>query len=71
MRFTQMQQEVQGQQTFNFSVATVDDEHTKSTGVSKESVGAKFKEGACAELCLKLLFESDWYFCNINKSGWF
>ena len=30
---------------------------------SKESVGVI--------LCLKLWFESDWYFCNINESGWF
>ena len=37
---------------------------------SKESLGVKFKEGICAKLCLKLCFESDWYFCNITKSGW-
>ena len=35
----------------------------------KESIGVKFKEGICAKLCLKLWFESDWYFCNIFKSG--
>ena len=28
----------------------------------KERVGVKFKEGICAELCLKLWFESGWYF---------
>ena len=38
---------------------------------SKENVGVKLKEGICAELCLKLWFESDWYFCNITKSEWF
>ena len=38
---------------------------------SKESVGVRFKEGTCAKLYLKLLFESNWYFCNITKSGWF
>ena len=38
---------------------------------SKEKVGVKFKEGGCAELCLKLWFEGNWYFCNITKSGWF
>ena len=25
----------------------------------------------CVELCLKLWFESDWYFCNISELGWF
>ena len=35
----------------------------------KESTGVKWKEGICPELCLKLWFESDWYFCNITKSG--
>ena len=34
---------------------------------SKESVGVKFKEGISAKLCLKLWFESAWYFCNISK----
>ena len=38
---------------------------------SKESVRVKFKDGICAELCLKLWFESDWYFCNITNSEWF
>ena len=32
---------------------------------SKERLGAKFKDGICVELCLKLWFESDWDFCNI------
>ena len=38
---------------------------------SKESLWVKFKEGICVELHLKLWFESDWYLCNIAKSGWF
>ena len=38
---------------------------------SKESTAVKFKEVVCGELCLKLWFESHWYFCNITKSGWF
>ena len=38
---------------------------------SKESVGVKFKEGIYTELCLKLWFESNWYFCKITESGWF
>ena len=29
---------------------------------SKESVGVRFKEGICAELCLKLWSENDWHF---------
>ena len=32
---------------------------------------AKFKDSICAESCLKLWFESDWYFCKITESGWF
>ena len=35
----------------------------------QESVRVKFKEGICVELCLKLWFERDWYFWDINKSG--
>ena len=38
---------------------------------SKESVGVKFKDAICAELCLRLWFESDLYFCNVTESGWF
>ena len=37
---------------------------------SKESLGVKFKCGTFAELCLKLWFESFWYFY-ITESGWF
>ena len=29
----------------------------------KESLGVEFKDGICAELCLKLWFQSNWYFC--------
>ena len=60
-----MEQEVQGLQAFPFSVVTVNDEHTKPKIDSKDSVGVKFKEGICAELCLKLCFESD---CPERKS---
>ena len=59
-----LKQEVQGLQAFAFSVVTVNDEHTKSVEV-------KFKAGISAKLCLKLWFESDWYFSNITRSGWF
>ena len=38
---------------------------------SKEGLGGKFKDGICTELCLKLWFVSDWYFCNITEPGWF
>ena len=65
MLFKKTQQQVQGLQKLAFSVVTVNDEHTK------ENRGVKFKESVCAELRLKLWFESDWYFCNISKSGWF
>ena len=37
---------------------------------SKESLGVEFKCAIFAELCLKLWFESDWYF-DITESGWF
>ena len=35
---------------------------------SKENVGVKFKEDICADLFLKLWFESGWYICNITWS---
>ena len=35
---------------------------------SKENVGVKYKEGICSELCFKLWFEHDGYFCNITES---
>ena len=38
---------------------------------SKESLGVKFKDRIYTEFCLKLWFESDWYFYNITESGWF
>ena len=38
---------------------------------SKERLGVQFKDEKCAELCLKLCFERDWYFCNVNDPGWF
>ena len=39
--------------------------------VSRESVGVNYKDGTSAQLRLKLQFESNWYFCFINKPGWF
>ena len=39
--------------------------------VLEKSLGVKFKDDLFAQLCLKLWFESDWYFCNITTSGWF
>ena len=38
---------------------------------SKENWGVKSNDKICAKLCLKLWFESDWYFCIITESGWF
>ena len=38
---------------------------------SKESLQVKFNDGIWAELCLKLWFESNWYFCNIAESECF
>ena len=60
-----------------FSVVNVNDEHMKPRFKhvylhgSKESEGVKFKKSICVELCLKLWFESDWYFCKITESEWF
>ena len=65
-----MQQWVQGLQAFIFCVVAVNDEHTKPRFKSK-ALGVKFKDGICAEICLKLWFESDWYFCNTTESGRF
>ena len=44
--------------------------NTQTLG-SKESLGVRFKDSICTEFCLKLWFESDWYFCNITESEWF
>ena len=33
-----------------------------------QGVGLKFKDGICVKLCLKLWFESDWYFCKITEN---
>ena len=38
---------------------------------SKDGFGVKFKDGICARLSLNLWFESNWHFCNINKSELF
>ena len=37
----------------------------------KESARVKYKDRVCADLCLKLYFENDWYFCDITESRWF
>ena len=37
----------------------------------KGSVGIKYKDDICTELCLKLWFESDYCFRNVTESGWF
>ena len=37
---------------------------------SKESLALNLKR-IYAKLCLKLWFESGWYFCNITKPAWF
>ena len=29
---------------------------------SQESVGVKYIDGICTKICLKIWFESDWYF---------
>ena len=67
--YFKFEQEVQGPQAFAFSVVTVNSEHTKPRFKRKRRV--KFKVGIPAELCLKVWFKSNWYFCNITKSGWF
>ena len=38
---------------------------------SKGNLRVKYKDNISVELCLKLWFESDWCFRNINESGWF
>ena len=62
-----MEQGVQGLQVFAFRILTVKDEHPKPRFKRKRSV--KYKDGLCVKLCLKLWFESDWYFCNITVLG--
>ena len=42
---------------FVFCIVNVDHGHTKAKR-SKESLRVRFKDGMCAELCLKLWFES-------------
>ena len=65
-------QEVQGLQAFVFSVVTVNDEHTKLRFKRKRrGMRWAYALGVCAELYLKPWFESDCYFCNNTKSGWF
>ena len=64
------EQGVQELRAFAFCVVTVNAKHTKPIR-SKGSLGVKYKDDICTELCLKIWFESDWYFCNITKPGWF
>ena len=59
-------QELKELQAFDFCVVTVDD---KDTRLKERKIGIiKFKIGICAELCLKLWFDSGWYFCNVTDS---
>ena len=37
----------------------------------QERVGVKYIDDRCAKFCLKLWFESDWYFCNITTQMFF
>ena len=37
----------------------------------QENVGGKDIEFMYAKYCLKLWFESGWYFCNFTESRWF
>ena len=46
-----------------FHVVSINDKDTKPR--FKKSLRLKYKGGISAKLCLKLWFESDWYFCNI------
>ena len=36
---------------------------------SKENLRIKFRDHVGAESCLKLWFESGWYFCHITELG--
>ena len=56
-------------QAFAFYVVTVNDKHTNLG--AQERVGVKYIDGLYAKFCLKLWFESDWYFCNMTESRWF
>ena len=62
-------QGVKGLKAFAFYVVTANDECMKPR--FKRNLEVEFKDSACAELCLKLGFEKDWYCCNITLSGWF
>ena len=60
-----LKQGVHRLEAFAFCILTVNDKHTK------QSIGVKYKDDICAELCLKLSFESNEYFCNFTESQWF
>ena len=62
-------QGIQGVQAFTFCVVNVNNEHTKPR--FKRKIEVKSKDDICAKLCLKLWFESEWYFCNVTESEWF
>ena len=36
-----------------------------------KSVGINYIVSMCTKFCLKLWFESNWYYCNITESRWF
>ena len=50
-----------------FCVVNANDEHTKPW-FKTNSFEIKFKDSISLKLCLKLWFESDWYFCSITES---
>ena len=52
-----------------FFLVTVNDKHMERR--FKRTSRVKYKDDICAELRLKLWFESHLYFCNITESGWF
>ena len=56
-------------QVFAFCVVTVNDKHMEAR--FKRKCRVKYKDDIRADLCLKVWFESDWYFCNITESGLF
>ena len=65
--FTELEkkQGVQELQEFAFCVETVNDKHTEPRFKRKRRV--EYKDDICAESCLKLWFESNWYFYNLQN----
>ena len=66
MKYKQGNQELEA---LAFCVVNANDKHMKRS--FKRNLGGKFKESICAELPLKLWFESDWQFLNITESELF